>query len=360
MNDLVVKSNYLIQAQYTLTLRQQQLLYIVLDLISKDDDELKTYNVSVKDYIKKTNSETNKDIYADMQTAVEGLRNRDLIFTSTKYGESKHFKWVSYAHYSRNRGYIEIGFDPRLKPYLLQLKEEFTKLSLARMLSFSSHHSCRVYELLKQYERIGSRTMSLVEFKGFLGFQPFQYKVYGELKRKVLIKAQTEINKNTDISFDFEEIKENKKVESLKFNIHVKKGTIENSADTKNINELVITTKEVDETEDKLKEIQKILENKITKGEARTLYIRADGDIEKIRQAYNYAMEVSKEQKIKNFMGFIIHLLELPEIPKLIKLNKIKNPQSNFEQRNYSPEYFKELERKLLGWDEDIVDEQDN
>lgn len=62
--------------------------------------------------------------------------------------------WLSSARYFNQEG-CELRFDPNLKPYLLQLKERFTKYAFSYVIRL--RHSvvqfgCS-YELLKQYER---------------------------------------------------------------------------------------------------------------------------------------------------------------------------------------------------------------
>lgn len=54
-------------------------------------------------------------------------------------------------------------------PYLLQLKERFTRYELKNILYFKNKYSIRIYELLKQYEKIGKREINIKELRGYLG-----------------------------------------------------------------------------------------------------------------------------------------------------------------------------------------------
>ncbi|BDR68557.1 hypothetical protein K144316041_p10600 (plasmid) [Clostridium tetani] len=52
-----------------------------------------------------------------------------------------------------------------------------------------------------------------------IGAKGKSYNVYANLKNKVILQAQKELNEKTDIKFTFEEIKTGRKVTSIKFYI---------------------------------------------------------------------------------------------------------------------------------------------
>ena len=56
-------------------------------------------------------------------------------------------------------------FSPVLEPYLLNLKETYTKYRLGYVIHFKSEYSFRLYEIMKQYEKIGERTVPIEELK---------------------------------------------------------------------------------------------------------------------------------------------------------------------------------------------------
>ncbi|MCF2220976.1 replication initiation protein [Chryseobacterium sp. PS-8] len=87
----------------------------------------------------------------------------------------------------------------------------------------------RFYELLKSYEGIGRRVFEVQELKEILCVED-KYAKYANFKKRILLKAQEDIGKHTDIRFTFEEISEtSRSVEKLIFNIYTnKKVVIEN------------------------------------------------------------------------------------------------------------------------------------
>ena len=69
-----------------------------------------------------------------------------------------------------------------------------------------------MYELLYQYKSIGKRKFELEDLKNKIGCN---YNLYGHFKKKALEKAQTDLLNNTDIRFEYEELKTGRKVTSL-------------------------------------------------------------------------------------------------------------------------------------------------
>ena len=73
-------------------------------------------------------------------------------------------------------------------------------------MKLKSSYAIRIYELLKQYEKLQERTFLLDELRKMLGAEDI-YPAYGNFKQRVLLPAQKELKKKTDISFEIEEIK---------------------------------------------------------------------------------------------------------------------------------------------------------
>jgi len=85
-----------------------------------------------------------------------------------------------------------------------------------------SIYSIRIYELLKQYQSIGKRTITIESLRKMLGIEPDEYKTYNNLKRKVIMVAHKEVNEKTDICFDYKEIKLSRKVNEIEFIVQKK------------------------------------------------------------------------------------------------------------------------------------------
>lgn len=217
-NALVVKHNKLIQARYTLTLQEKRVILWLISEIDQSDTDFKTYRVQVKDLADFIGVDRNGNIYAQIADVTKKLMRRVMEISDVDSRKLLQVAWISSAEYHLGHGYVDLCFDPKLKPYLLLLKEQFTQLPLKYVLGLSSTYAIRFYELLKQYERIGKREITLEDLKKMVGAEG-KYEKIKDFRRYAIEIAQREINTKTDIAFDFEEIKEGRKIASIKFAI---------------------------------------------------------------------------------------------------------------------------------------------
>ena len=96
-----------------------------------------------------------------------------------------------------------------MKPFLLQLKENFTSYELIFTLKFSSKYSIRLYELICSihYHDLETykRNYGLDELRQLLGAE--NYTTWQALKERVLVPAMNEINKFSDKNLSINPIK---------------------------------------------------------------------------------------------------------------------------------------------------------
>jgi len=215
-NEMVVKSNTLVEASYRLSTQEQKVILSLAAKIKTQDEDFKNYTFSVKEFADITGARIDSK-YHEIKNLTSRLLRR--VFTINEADGPLQLSWLSAAKYFDGEGIITLRFDPGLKPYLLQLKDCFTKINLSVALRLKSSFSIRIYELLKQYEGIGSRSFMLAELKTMLGIADSQYKLYGHLKSKVLKVAQDELAAKTDLTFDYEEIKVGRSVGKIRFTI---------------------------------------------------------------------------------------------------------------------------------------------
>ena len=213
---VVSKSNQLVEARYKLSLREQRFILIMASMIEPKDKELQFYRVPSGDLIRALGWENEHDAYKRLRNLIRGLQKR-LLQIKRPDGKVLETQWVGSAEYEP--GFVEFEFSAKLKPYLLQLQEKFTRYKLKNIIQLQSIYSIRLYELLKQYETIGIRRITLEELREYLELKSKAYASYGNIKNRVLRPAQSEIEKNTDILFTFDEIKHSRKVVELLFTI---------------------------------------------------------------------------------------------------------------------------------------------
>ncbi|MCL1947999.1 MAG: RepB family plasmid replication initiator protein, partial [Chitinivibrionia bacterium] len=89
------------------------------------------------------------------------------------------------------------------------------------VMKLRSGYSMRIYEILMHIKNLNiyknGYTLSIRDLYFLLGIDKnIQYKLYGDFK-ELLLRCRKEIREKTGLSFDFEEIKDGKKVDAIKF-----------------------------------------------------------------------------------------------------------------------------------------------
>jgi len=129
------------------------------------------------------------------------------------------FNWFSKIQYINKEAKFKVRIEEDLKPYLLQLKKRFIAYNLKYILPLTSTYSVRIYQLLKEYEKLTKRYFTVEELQDILQV-PKSYRSYTNFNAKVLKVAKKELLEHTDIYFTLEEEKEGRKVSRLIFRIH--------------------------------------------------------------------------------------------------------------------------------------------
>lgn len=213
IDKLVTKSNMLIEANYKLGAVEQKIILCLASNIQPSDADFKTYTLPIKEFNEMLGLKGNHK-YTELRQITKELMQK--VFEVRINKKVIQVAWLSYVAYNESEGTIDIRFDPFLRPYLLELKREFTSYKLENVVKLKSSYAIRIYELLKQYEKIKERTFPLMELRKILGVEDI-YPAYGNFKQRVLVPAQKELQKKTDIHFEIEEIKLGRKIDKVRF-----------------------------------------------------------------------------------------------------------------------------------------------
>ena len=328
-NNWIYQSNKLIEASYTLTVIEQKIIRLLASMIKKDDDDFKEYEFKTKDLIKILNTSDSR-FYRDIDNITDLIMQRIIKIKDVNTGEFEKYHWIDVCKYKN--GILKLKINRELKPFYLSL-DWYTKYQLKNIMQFKSTYSFRLYELLKQYEKIGNRVITIDDLRVILDIHKTQYPKYANLKQKVINIAVKEINLKTDLNFTLEEIKTCRKVTSIKF--HIKK-----NKDAKN--EILAIKEEPKQDTDinNIKLVKDIIDN-INDIDASKIFNIAGGDIENIKEKYSI---ISKFKNVNNLTGAMIQAIR-----ENWTTNTINNSTfNNFEARTYD---YDELEKKLLGWE---------
>jgi plasmid replication initiation protein len=225
----VIKSNFLVQASYRLSLIEQRILLSAITQIRNSEkitDEV-LYKVRAEDLVSLGSDE--KDAYARLKEAAQKLFERKItLIYEVKNGIStkkikSNIRWIQRADYLDSEGCLEIRFSKDILPYINNLEEQFTQYDLKDIASITSSHAIRVYELLMQWGSTGKREVSLENFKNMLQIED-QYKSIKDLKTRVLLPAIDQINEFTPLKVSWTQKKTGRKITHFLFSFERKDG----------------------------------------------------------------------------------------------------------------------------------------
>lgn len=244
----IFQHNNLIEARYALTLQEKRLILWLISRIKPEEEDFKVHELSVQEFMNLMELSGNSN-YKELQKITLGLMKKVLVIKRPEEKTLTQVNWINYAHYEEGSGRIGLAFSEKMKPFLLHLKSQFTTINITDLMQFTSIHAIRVYELLKQYESIGERTLSLEEIRECCGVKD-KLKQYGEFEKKLLLISQREINEKSDIHFEYERIKQSRKIVAIRFKItknksyELKNNPDSNTRDSIRIPPVVNTLKE--------------------------------------------------------------------------------------------------------------------
>lgn len=218
-NNLVVKANNLIQARYKLTLNEQRIILYAVGKLDTNSEDFSIIPINIRSFFKLLN--TSQERYSEIREIIRGLTKKEIIIQNQ--GNELITNWLSSMEYKETEGIIELEFSQKLKPYLLELQEKFTRYQLENILNLQNKHSIRVYELLKQYEAIGKREIKVDILRDCLGIKKNEYSRFYDFERFVLKASKKEINKHTDLTVDYKKIKTGRRITSIFYMIKSKK-----------------------------------------------------------------------------------------------------------------------------------------
>lgn len=227
---IFVQSNNFIAAKYKDNMSFWEFLLVakMCTMINPADTDFKGYKIYIKDLIKFLGIADSGNVYKYIMEAAQRLLDRKIVIT---YQDEEDREIELETHLvagvekikrpkKNDALFVTLTFLPQLRPFLLQLKSDFTKFDFRNYQFLRTGSSIRLYHILKQY--LGRRQRDVVvdieELKAMLGVSE-KYELYGHLKTRVLDEAQRRLAETTDIKFTYDEIKSGKKVTALRFHI---------------------------------------------------------------------------------------------------------------------------------------------
>lgn len=229
---LIKKANDLIESRYKFDIWETRIFLSVLAQIRREDQEFHSYRIRYRDVIKQFGLKSG-DSYAYLREGAKNLMEKKFVVNYEDQGVGREKLYhilrsvdVMQAGEEGKKGavnneYIDVVVEDEMRPMLLQLQRNFTAYDLENVKKLGVY-PIRVYELLKQYQKIGHRTLEIAEMKRMFEVED-KYRLFGDFNRWVIRPAIKEINENTDLLVtDTEKLKEGRRVVALKFTFRKK------------------------------------------------------------------------------------------------------------------------------------------
>ena len=231
----VTQANDLARAAQEMSLNEKRLLSMAISNLDPSGPDM-TARIYVNDFNRYFTG-GGKDSYRRLREAASALMQRVVFIDRPGSSNWDAFHWVSSAHYrgtadGEGGAFIDVVFEKALRPKLVDLKANFHSYQLSQLSNLNSFWAVRMYEILLHESHGGRKRrieFGLDELKWRLRLRyrdknnklVNKYPDFKNFRVRVLEKAQSQCNAYTDLSFEFEPIKEGRRVARIAFDVSV-------------------------------------------------------------------------------------------------------------------------------------------
>ena len=186
-----IKNNYLVEKRNILNevrsnsmnLQELRFFCIYLARINARDISTRVVRFSLAEYQKIMG--LGRLNLGQIQNSADSLLSK-VVGISLETGGFRRFQLFKMAEFSKDEDgqwYIEIDAHDEALPLMFDFKERYFTYELWNALRLKSPNQLRMYEILKQYEKIGERTIKIDDLKQLLGLEKADYPRYGNFRR---------------------------------------------------------------------------------------------------------------------------------------------------------------------------------
>lgn len=220
-NFVVAKHNDLIQARMpNITLDQMRILNMILGCFNPLNPKMH-FDFTVKEFME-IFSLDEKSAYKQAENAVNSLRRQVFVLQDDERVRDE-VTIVTRKTYFKKEGRFHVQLHEELRPYIAELKSNYTKYFLENVTAFKSLHTLRLYEvaMLVSGKYNGDFTYDLDKLKYALGVYN-KYKIYADFTKRVLAPAIDEINGKSDLLVAFEPVRVGRSYKKIRIIAHKK------------------------------------------------------------------------------------------------------------------------------------------
>lgn len=224
--ELVVKSNRIVEASYRLTLNEQR---IILYSICRAREEQKglfpnlPVTITAETFAKQFPGVDKSNVYGQLKDAMDALYDRSVTYydidPETGFERVNKTRWISRASYVDGAGRVQVIFTQDVIEHITRLEAEFTSYQLEKVGNMTSANAIRIYEMLAQYRAIGIRELNLKWLRDALQIEPHEYRLTANFMDKVLDAAVKQINEHSDLKVSYTPKKTSRAITDFIFKI---------------------------------------------------------------------------------------------------------------------------------------------
>lgn len=221
--EIVKKSNALARARWSAeSIWEPRLVALLASHVRAEDTDFHVYEIPVAAIMRNREKrdgggESGGKDYKEIEAVVDRVMSRVLTIKDEK-GQG----WTKYNVFSRCRyrpddHVLELGFHPDLKPHYLNLQKHFAQWNLLEYMMLPSVYSQRIFEILKSWDDRSEVVISVEDLHEMLDTPPSFRANFKEFRRRVLEKANKDIQIHTHLRFEWEPIKTGRAVGAIRF-----------------------------------------------------------------------------------------------------------------------------------------------
>jgi plasmid replication initiation protein len=211
---MTIKKNYIIEKRNDLnsirangmSLQELRFFSIYLAKINSRDLSTRVVEFKISDFQKimnfkgHLNIENLKNITNKLLSKVINIPNDENGYTAfTLFKKCK-----VYQNKEDGEWYVQIDANDESLELMFEFKKKYFTYELWNALQLKSSNQLRMYEILKQYERIGERIITITELRHLLGIKDKEYTRYEDFRKCVLDTCKDALKMYSDIQFSYE------------------------------------------------------------------------------------------------------------------------------------------------------------
>lgn len=225
-NNYICQSNDLITARQSLKLNSMKLIRATMMQVVREDTALKPYVIKIKELARLLDVDSS-NLYRTIDEACEDLA-KNYLYVQESLGNGKihwaRIPWISICEYISDVGVV-IELNEKIKPFLLNLRRNYTQYTFENIMKMSSSYAIRVFEMLM--ERInGAIPLEGIDIE--ISVEDIRiacdclekFKQIGGFKKYVLDISMQEINNKTTYEVHYDCLKTGRRVTSILFHVN--------------------------------------------------------------------------------------------------------------------------------------------